>query len=144
MDNLWPEIGEIAKKRTPIVILNEQGSLLAERTEGVIVGETKRSKGLEDKYTGIGKLTGNIFVYNFILRAPFLQYTYKLFTIAYDIFSYPTYFINIEDDIGQEVRGQIGPEIIADNEDEYMRILRIIFNTKKTKKIISSILSQLD
>jgi hypothetical protein len=43
MSDLWPSFTDIPKKRTPHAILEEQASLLCDKTQNIVQAETKRS-----------------------------------------------------------------------------------------------------
>jgi hypothetical protein len=135
--DLWPAMEDVPKKKPPNVILEEQALLLKEKTSNIVQAELKRSP--------LGLFRGELiklpFIYDFSLKAPILKYKYQLFSIAYDIFMYPVYF-DIDREITQEILGGKEGELNAGNEEEYMGILKKIFNSSKTIKIIQAIISQ--
>ena len=88
MIDLWPAIDDVPKKKSPNVILEEQGLLLKDKTNNIIQAEIKRSS-LSVFRNEIIKVP---FIYEFYIKAPLLRYKYNLFSIAYDIFMYPTHF----------------------------------------------------
>jgi hypothetical protein len=136
MTDLWPDIKSVPKQKTPNIILQEQASLLKEKTNNIVEAETRRRS--IPPFDKIAKLS---FMYDFFIKAPSLKYQYKLFTIMHDVFLYPTYF-DIDSEIEQEILSGKQGSIKADNESEYLDILRMIFNSSKTIKIIQSIISQ--
>jgi hypothetical protein len=137
MTDLWPNIKDVPKRKTPSIILEEQASLLKEKTQDIVQAEIKRTTMVVFKEEII-KLP---FIYEFFIKAPILKYKYKLFSIAYDILLYPTYF-DIDREIEQEMLGGKQDRINANNEEEYLEILKRIFNSQKTIKIIQAIISQ--
>jgi len=137
MTDLWPDINDVPKKKSPSVILEEQALLLKEKTNNIVQAEIKRTSPILFR----SELVKIPFIYEFFLKSPVLKYKYKLFSIAYDVFMYPTYF-DIDREITREILGGKEGEINADNEEEYIVILKRIFNSSKTIKIIQSIISQ--
>lgn len=81
------------------------------------------------------------FRYGFYIVAPALgNYRYKLFTIQHDVNLYPVKFTTDED-----IKNEIYPDkntISAGSEKEFLEILKKIFQSKRTKQIIGSLLSQ--
>jgi hypothetical protein len=139
MTDLWPDIKDVPKRKTPNIILEEQASLLKEKTKDIVQAEIKRTSPGTNIFRG--EIVIFPFMYVFFIKAPVLRYKYKLFSIAYDIFMYPTYF-DIDIEITREILGGKQGEINANNEEEYLGILRKIFNSEKTISIIQSIISQ--
>ena len=138
MTDLWPDFKEVPKKKTPNIILEGQASLLKLKTQDIVQAEVKRSPG--STYFR-GEFIQLPFIYEFFIKAPVLKYKYKLFSIAYDILLYPTYF-DIDREIEKEIlKGNQG-QINANNEEEYREILKKIFNSQKTTAIIQAIISQ--
>jgi hypothetical protein len=140
MSDLWPSFTDIPKKRTPHAILEEQAALLGDKTQNIVQAETKRSS--TSMHVTEGGIVNAPFFYEFFIKAPILKYKYKLFSIAHDVFLYPTTFY-IDNDIEEEILQGKMEDIIAHDEEEYIALLQKIFNSKKTIKIIQSILGQL-
>jgi len=133
MDNLWPDDITTINVKVPVAILREQASLLGKKTQNIVESQVQRlDKGLED----VG-----MFVYGFYIVAPALgNYRYKLFTVCHDVSSYPVNF-----DIDEDIKNEICPDkntISAESEKEFLEILKKIFQSKRTKQIIGSLISQ--
>lgn len=140
MSDLWPSFTDIPKKRTPQAILEEQAALLGDKTQNIVQAETKRSSAsMNITESGVVRFP---FFYEFFIKAPILKYKYKLFSIAHDVFLYPTNFY-LDKDIEEEISEGKMEYIIANNEEEFIHLLEKIFNSKKTIKIVQSILGQL-
>jgi hypothetical protein len=131
MTDLWPDnIGDI-KITPPIDILQEQASLLGKKTKNLVQAEV----------TG-GEENENYFAYNFNIVAPSLENCrYRLLTIEHDIGLYPL-FLYTEDDILDDIPSDFDTKLTIESEEEFMETLRTIFGADKTKRVISSLLSQ--
>lgn len=143
VEDLWPQELEAAKIRTPVSILKEQASLLGQKTKNLVEGRV----AITEKGTNLS--------YSFSLVAPALNnYRYLLFTISHDIRMYPL-FISVE----EEILAEINPELFeewgtsagllasshtekAENEAEFLELLKRIFSATKTKQLIAAMLSQ--
>ncbi len=143
VEDLWPEELEAAKIRPPVSILREQASLLGQKTKNLVEGDV------------IGIERGKDISYSFSLVAPALSgYRYLLFTMSHDIRMYPL-SINMEGEILVDVNPElyhgwgVGPDIyasvhneVAENEAEFLTLLKKIFSATKTKQLIAAMLSQ--
>jgi hypothetical protein len=145
MIDLWPNDIAFTGVKAPVSILKEQASLLGEKTKNLLKAEVRLSEpDLLDTQSVMEKMFGlRQFYYAFYFVAPTLNnYRYKLFTISHGIQLYPVQ-INIDDDIKFEVLGKNTDGIItASSEEEFIEILKKVFNASKTKKIMQSILAQ--
>jgi hypothetical protein len=142
VEDLWPKQFEQTKSRPPVAIIKEQASLLGTKTKNVVEGSV--TKVMSD--------SGDDIKYNFYLVAPVMgNYRYLLFGIEHDIRMYPL-FITLESEILEEVLAQMEPEgtkkrysnryVQVENEEEFRDALKKIFSAKKTREIISAILTQ--
>lgn len=138
MNDLWPDLSDISKQKTPQKILTEQANALSDKTGNLIVGQVKKLRSIR---RGRQELEYP-FMYDFIIRADILNYSYSLFSIGHDIYLYPVYFI-IDKDIKLEILGS-EEALVAKDEEEFITILRKIFNSQKTVKILKAILSQIE
>lgn len=143
VEDLWPKELEAAKIRTPASILKEQASLLGQKTKNLVEGLVTGSE------------QGGELSYSFFLVAPALNnYRYLLFTMSHDIRMYPL-SISVE----EEILAEINPELFkrwgdtvtifitshaekAENEAEFLELLKKIFSATKTKQLIAAMLSQ--
>jgi hypothetical protein len=146
MIDLWPDGIEETRVRSPVTILREQGSLLGQKTKNLVQGEVFES-ALNDK---------NFFSFSFFLVAPALSnYRYKLLTIYHDIGLYPVE-IAVEDQImlgidsrfkytGKDVsNGSMKVYLKSASEEDFLELLRAVFRSEKTIRVITSLLSQSD
>jgi len=88
------------------------------------------------------------FKYGFLLTCPALShYRFRLFSIAYDIDIYPVRF-HLDSDVAEEIIEETHVELgmngnlQASNEEEFIEILRRIFSSRKTVRVIRALLSQ--
>jgi len=148
MENLWPDDINITEKKAPVTILREQASMLGEKTQNIVIGEVHKLEAFLNK--ALKERTGLIlneelrFYYGFYIVAPALgNYRYKLFTILHDVYLYPV-IIYVDEDVKNEISPSVdvNSNIIANSEEEFLDLLKRIFHSQKTKKIISAILSQ--
>ena len=83
----------------------------------------------------------DLFMYDFYLEAEVLgYYRHSLFTIYHGINLYPV-ILNIDEAIRKELSGNT-PNFTAQNEEEFLDLLKSVFNSKRTVTIINSLLSQ--
>ena len=134
MEDLWPSDIEKTEIEAPVNILKEQAAKLSERTKNAIRGNVQ----WYDE-------TPKSFGYTFYIKTHLLgEYRYLLFRIYYDEEMYPVVFL-LDEDIFQDIfpgRTSYGP-IEAKDDAEFIKILKEIFNAKKTRNVIQSILAQI-
>jgi hypothetical protein len=138
MTNLWPQdmFDNIEDVATPAVILAQQATFLEKASKNVLKGlvqEDEPPQGSQMK-----------FKYDFYINAPTAgNYTYKLLTILHNIYLYPI-LIYPADDILKEILGNkysvTTNYLKCDDEENFRLILRQIFNTDKTRKILRSLI----
>ena len=151
MDDLWPDdIGDNLPK-APVTILRDQASALGQKTKNIVEAEVSI---LNREFSS----NNDIFSYAFIIVAPALNvYRYNLFSISHNIQLYPVTF-DLDTDIFNEVdfiekitnREETSedtfviPEttVSAATEEDFLRILKIILNSKKARYVINALLSQ--
>ena len=133
MRDLWPEdIGPISESNGPVFILREQASLLGKKTNNLVEAEVMQLE--------LSIWEKREFNYAFLIVAPALgNYQYELFTISHDIDSYPV-TIYVGEDMQAEVT-EPREKLVAKSESEFVEILKKIFSTKRTKKVIGTLLS---
>jgi hypothetical protein len=139
MVDLWPkDLEEITKTAStaPLTLLKEQASVLARRTNGLLQGNVESySRSVYGK---------TLFAHSFEITAPALEgYRYSLFSIEHDVEMYPVKF-KLEDAITSELWPDKGGDVEASSEDEFIECLGRIFNSKKSRKVIGALLSQLE
>ena len=137
MEDLWPmDFGGGSNLKAPSVILKEQGLLLGQKTANIVIGEVKRAEPAT--HDEIGK-----FSYRFLISCPSFGYSYELFSIIHEVVFYPLTIIIEDNDVRIELH--FPPRISKmriKNEEAFKYQLKRIFNTKKLKTIISSLLAQ--
>jgi len=152
MENLWPDNIAVTEKKAPVTILREQASMLGEKTQNIVIGQVQELPYQEEKFLAFLLPELDIqnqeskqefrFYYGFYIVAPSIgNYRYKLFTILYKIDFYPI-IIRVDDDIKNEISSGNARQISANSEEEFSELLKRIFHSQKTKKIIGAILSQ--
>lgn len=119
--DLWPSnLVEAALPPPPLVLLQEQASLLAEKTQGTVEASVEK------------EVFGDRFIYQFVLKAPGLGgYEYTLFTVGHAIVSvYPARFV-----FGEH-------PTVAENEQEFTDAVATILSSERTKQVVNSLVSQ--
>lgn len=141
MIDLWPDnLGE-ESGRAPAAILREQARHLENKTNKMLTGRIEPS--YLPKVTVMEKFGGDedLFMYEFHLEAPVLDYyRNNLLTIFHGIDLYPV-IIHTNETIRKDISRDV-LNITADNEEEFLDILKKIFRSEKTVTIINSILAQ--
>lgn len=145
MDDLWPkDVGQVEVK-APVTLLREQASLLDEKTKHIVTATVER--GGTELMELLELEQGNVFNYNFYIVAPALEYRYKLFSIMHGIDMYPVEVIfegeaELKKEVGRKFKGAAPGHVKASSEEEFLLVLRAIFNSGKTRKIIGAVLAQ--
>ena len=86
--DLWPTDIATTELRSPVAILREQATLLADKTEGLLVGNVR---------TGTA---GEQLRHTFVLVAPALShYTFDLFSFTHGPSLYPVKAVNQENEV---------------------------------------------
>lgn len=141
MDNLWPEDIAVVETKAPVTILREQASLLSRQTKGIVEGEVVR---IPDD------LGMQPFGYAFQIKAPALgDYRFLLLKIAHDVTMYPLR-IRPDQSTLNELQSrkalkefQDDPRgIIVHSEDEFVRVLSLLFASSRAKQVVRAILAQ--
>ena len=164
MTDLWPDSIETAKVKSPAALLREQASLLGRKTRNLVQAEVKGGGRQRDYFENV--ITESIlkqaefkgespqrdyFHYSFQIVAPALDYyRYELFTITHDIQLYPL-IICLEHDIYSEIERFSNFLVKTEenkfeikSENEFLEILKAVFGSEKTRRVITALLSQLD
>lgn len=133
MSDLWPEDLEVDAVKVPAAILREQAAALAERTKNVLEGRVVADPG-----TDPADAVADQFTWNFQIFAPALNYAYDLFSINHDIEMYPL-IVETEDD---ELLQEYEEDISISDEAELLKLLRRLFSTVRTRRIVRALLAQ--
>ena len=114
--DLWGEI-DVARVRTPLVIMKEQAALLGTKTKNLVEASVKT------------RPDGEQFVHSFNIVVPALgNYTYNLFSAAHGPEMYPVNIYRQSD--------------LLKNEEAFVQWLASKLSSPETKRIISNLLSQ--
>jgi len=143
MIDLWPSELSTVDQRSPLTILKEQASLLGEKTQNIVIAVLEDISGIWP-----WSLKNYPFKYGFQLTCPALgHYRFRLFSIGFDIDIYPVRF-DLDSDVAEEIIGETHVEpgmngkFQASNEEEFIEILKRIFSSRKTARVIRALLSQ--
>jgi hypothetical protein len=122
LPDLWPEdIAEPGDLKPPVVILREQATYLGAKTQNIVEGDVDTSALLQ----------GEGFRHTFYVVAPALGgYRFHLFEVTHGM---GLYLITI--------RWQDKPHQ-AESEEEFLNVLRDIFTSEETKRVIRSLIIQ--
>jgi len=144
--DLWPPTISGPEVVAPVTILREQAAMLGKKTNGLVLASvrtTTRDSLTRDEKTGLRALTrpghdagnGNEgFIHSFQLVVPALEdYTYTLFRVEHGIEFYPAEF---------HQPGRMGQR--ADSEEEFIDILREILSSDNTRRVIGSLIAQVE
>ena len=116
--DLWPSDIATTELKSPVAILREQGALLAQKTDGMIVGKV---------------LTGPVgqqLQHTLRLVVPALEhYTYDLFHFTHGPSLYP---------VDAAFEGKV---VLVESEEEFVNFLREVFASEATKQTIRSLVA---
>jgi hypothetical protein len=133
--NLWGELPSSETQRTPYTILKEQASMLTEITNGLLVGEVKRSSEVDafSEFT-LGKQSQSFVAYLRIQVPSLNNYTYSVVRIQYPIRLYPVLVKSLAvEDFHRE----------CSSEEEFENALGQILSSQEVKQVISALLTQI-
>ncbi len=137
MIDLWPASIEVTKTTAPVTILRQQAAMLGKKTKNLIEAEVVNADQVVGDFD---------FGYNFYIVAPALNnYRFLLLRTLHNVELYPLY-IETGDDIFKEISQKFNAlnniYIKVESEEEFLEVLRAIFNSSKTKRVLSAILAQ--
>lgn len=120
--NLWGNLENIEKVKTPIGILREQGALLTDATSGILEGTVTLKKSYETIYA------------NLYIVAPALDnYSYEIVNLSYSPKQlYPVRVGSTFLDKYEECK----------SEETFCKVLEKILSSTEASKIIQSLISQ--
>lgn len=122
--NLWGEIQNLPKVKSPVAILNEQAQLLENLTSGLLVGRISLPE--------VRQL--HRFAFIFSISAPSLNnYSYAVLRIEHDIGLYPVSVSKLDSAVPAKCR----------DADEFEAILQEIFTSPEVQRVISGLLAQI-
>lgn len=141
--DLWPEIDvDQINERSPHLILKQQAEILTEKTSGIVearvVSFDTEVVHADEKFMKIKGAEEYRFFYVFNIVAPILgNYSQSLFVIAYPMEFYPCIIADLFGTFA--TKGQSSTVV---NEQGLMEILRQIFASERTQRILQSLISQ--
>lgn len=120
-DDLWGDLKINEDLRVPYSLVREQAAFLEKKTDGLLIGEAKRT---ED---------GETFIISLWIVAPALSnYRYKVFELTHGIKLYP---LSIRDSLGRKAN--------CDDEEEFIEIVKTIFADEQIQKVITGLIAQI-
>jgi hypothetical protein len=129
MSSLWPEFTNAPTVSTPVSMLKEQAAALGEQFKNQIHGSVQNERNKEES-----------FIATFYIRAPALNYRFRLFRVIYGFIDiYPALGI-VDGDIAIELTGK--PEeakISISNEQELSAFVGRVFASEKTGRVIGAL-----
>jgi hypothetical protein len=136
MGSLWPDDLSAETQKPPTILLMEQAAYLKNHTNSMITADVIKRTATNP--------TPGIFNYSFVLIAPALGgYSFSLFNIDHPVELYPVKII-----VDEKMRAAL-PEIFpkqrtidVQTEEEFLKVVGEIFNSERTKKIITGLISQ--
>lgn len=159
MTDLWPDFSLPSTIKPPKAILEEQSQILARKTGGVVEGSVRigRVQQVREIYSRLFEYRVD-FEFSFSLHSSILTYTTELFSIFHPVEMYPIYFVFTDDveyygrllaesgigvsPIEVNALGQSIRYSHVDNEENFLNLLRIIFNSGKITNIINALVRQ--
>lgn len=123
--DLWPQI-EAANVLTPGTILKQQAALLGKHTKNLLEGKV------------VTQSIGGEFIHHFMIDAPTLDYRMELFAVSHDMNLYPVRIV-----AAPPVRFDL-PQFLVSSEAEFVDWLKSVFNAAETKRILSTLMAQVD
>lgn len=146
MENLW---GDFKPRliNTPNTILETSIKQLRAISNNFVYAELSQSSGGNTVNLTLGKYYK--FNFAFLIKSKYLEnYSFKAFSIHYDLISYPLQ-LKIDETIKKSIIPQIislgkdpnQSQITINSEDEFIRILKFILQSEKMKEIINTLYS---
>ena len=136
MGSLWPDDLPTESQKPPRVLLLEQALHLKKQTNSKLTGDViKRT---------VTQPVPATFNYSFVLIAPALgNYSYSLINFDHPVELYPVKII-VDDKMKASLPELFPKErtVLAKDETEFLKIVQIIFNSERTRKVITGLLSQ--
>jgi hypothetical protein len=136
MGSLWPDDLAAETQKPPTILLMEQAALLKNHTNSMITADVIKRNATNP--------SPGVFTYSFVLIAPALGgYSFSLFNIDHPVELYPVKII-----VDEKMRDALphlfpkGRTIDLPTEEEFLKVVGEIFNSERTKNIISGLISQ--
>jgi len=132
MTDLWPEELKTIEVRPPVLILQEQGTILGKRTKNLVLGKVRQVPA------------GPEFHFVFMIDAPPLRYSFNLLELKYGINFYPLRVTPASEVRQEAFPGSSTPYLTANTEDEFLEMLSKIFRASVTQRLISALIAQME
>lgn len=130
-NDLWADIPEVTES-LPRDFMKEQAAYLKKRTKGLITAEVITHSYVNTAIPHTSESTPSIFRQLFYLVVPRIKYRYALFSVSHPVLGYPAKFTSDYDEINA----------IANDEKEFLDILKQILSSDKTRRILAALLAQ--
>lgn len=138
--DLWPSNLEAVKVVPPAAILRQQAALLAQKTQGLVTASVQPSSRTVrvEAFPLLGQQppppAPDAVEHDFYLTSPALgDYRYRLLSIRHGAVA--LYPVEIHS-------GASGAPLVAASEDQFVEMLRTVFNSEETKRVVGSLLAQ--
>ena len=115
--DLWGDLPATSGAQTPVGLLRSQAELLTKKANGEVIGNVVSVRHSTE-----------MFVYDFRIEIPGLQYSFHLIRLRYPPYGYP---LTVEDYDGQRHECQ--------DEATYHAALHELFTNPKTRSIVASL-----
>jgi hypothetical protein len=138
MTSYWPEEFKPIPTTPPKKILDEQSAFLSNMTDGKVRSTTIKKDAIE---AALSKHL-NDFSYSFqVSGATLKNYSFKVFDFSHSITLYP-----VKITLDEEVQAELGRDkvIVAEDEADFISIIKLIFNSVRLRKIIGAIIQLSD
>jgi hypothetical protein len=118
--DLWPDDIGVSDLISPIAILKDQASVLAQKTKGLVEGNVT------------SQAQDTTFYLYFDIVAPAMgNYRYRLITVIHPVEFYPL-----------RIQAEFRPEARANSQEEFVEKLREIFSSDKVKSVVRALVAQ--
>lgn len=130
-NDLWADIPEVTES-SPKELMKEQAAYLKKRTKGLITAEVVTHSFVDTSIPHTSKSEPSRFTEMFYLVVPKIKYRYDLFSVSHPVLGYPAKFTFDYDEL----------KVTANNEQEFLDILKQILSSNKTSRILAALLAQ--
>lgn len=151
MIDLWPDDIAYTRQKAPVTILKEQAALLGQKTQSIVTASVEAIPPgmLRRTPQDVWQTRQDTFAYQFSLVAPALSYyRYQLFSVVHDANIYPVLF-RFDEEVKREycatfapATGLEEPHVEAESEEQFLEVLRFVFQSRKARQVIQAILAQ--
>ncbi|HLX64675.1 MAG TPA: hypothetical protein VKX17_25615 [Planctomycetota bacterium] len=130
--SLWPNDLTQTSAHTPVHILKEQAQYLANATKGLVIGRVTTIGLADEKFSSALDL----------IVPAIRSYSYQLLRMDHDLSLYPvTIWAKSNEMTTATLMGQPQKRQV-NNEQEFIAVLKEIFESKSTREILSALMAQ--